>query len=75
MSADSIRLRIASALGVPPDDVEVAAPGVGSAGEGVPGLVRVGGRGWGLSAQMWEQDEELINRVIVSYRSSVPPPG
>ncbi|HVK14410.1 MAG TPA: hypothetical protein VM597_37065 [Gemmataceae bacterium] len=72
MSADSIRLRIASALGIPPDDVEVAPPGGGPDCESVPGLVRVRDRGWGLSAEMWEQDEELINRVVVSYRSSVP---
>jgi hypothetical protein len=68
MSALSIRLRIASVLGVPSDDVEVIPPGPGDGGEGVLGLVRVGGRRWQLSSWAFEQDEELINRVVVACR-------
>ena len=68
MSAHSIRLRIASALGVPTDDVEVVPPGPFDGGEDVPGLVRVGGRRWYPPPGAFEQDEELINRVVVACR-------
>jgi hypothetical protein len=75
MSPDSIQLRIASALGVPPDDVEVVPPGPGDGGKGAPGLVRVGGRRWHPSPGAFEQDEELINRVVVACGPSARPAG
>ena len=75
MSAHSIRLRIASALRVPPDDVEVVPPRPGDCGGVVPGLVRVGGRRWHPSPGAFEQDEELINRVVVACGLSARPAG
>lgn len=68
MSAHSIRLRIASVLGIPPDDVEVLPPGPDDGREGVLGLVRVWGRRWHPPPGAFEQDEELINRVVVACR-------
>jgi hypothetical protein len=75
MSADSIRFRISSGVGVPLDEVEVSPPGVGRRGERVPGMIRVGGRRWEVTAAMFEQDEELVNRVVIACRQSASTVG